>query len=43
VKEMDSEAKKKELYQRISQEIMGRIAELGGVQAPCGAGRSASN
>jgi len=43
VKEMDSEAKKKELYQRISQEIMGRIAELGGVRAPCGAGRSASN
>jgi 1-acyl-sn-glycerol-3-phosphate acyltransferase len=43
VKEMDSEAKKKELYQRISQEIMDRIAELGGVQAPSAAGRSASN
>src|SRR5207302_1058426 len=31
MKELDSESKKKELYQRISQEIMGRIAELGGV------------
>lgn len=43
VREMDSEAKTKELYQRISQEIMDRIAELGGVQAPSAAGRSASN
>jgi 1-acyl-sn-glycerol-3-phosphate acyltransferase len=43
LKEMDSESKKKELYQRISQEIMDRIAELGGVRAPCAASGSASN
>jgi 1-acyl-sn-glycerol-3-phosphate acyltransferase len=43
VKEMDSEPKKKELYQRISQAIMDRIAELGGGQAPYAAGRFASN
>ena len=43
VKEMDSESKKKDVYQRISQEIMDRIAALGGVQAPCATGRSASS
>jgi len=43
MKELDRESKKKELYQRISQEIMDRIAKLGGVQAPCAAGRSASS
>ena len=43
MKEMDSESKKKELYQRISQVIMDRIAELGGVQAPCAARRSVSS
>jgi 1-acyl-sn-glycerol-3-phosphate acyltransferase len=43
VKEMDSEPKKKELYQRISQAIMDRIAELGGGRAPYAAGRVASN
>jgi len=43
MKELDSESKKKELYQRISQEIMGRIAELGGVQAHSAAGRSVSS
>ncbi len=42
-KEMDSEAKKKELYRRISEEIIDRIAELGGVPSPSAAGRSASN
>jgi 1-acyl-sn-glycerol-3-phosphate acyltransferase len=43
MKELDRESKKKELYQRISQEIMDRIAKLGGVQAPCAAGRSTSS
>jgi 1-acyl-sn-glycerol-3-phosphate acyltransferase len=43
VKEMDSEPKKKELYQRIGQAIMDRIAELGGGQAPYAADRFASN
>jgi 1-acyl-sn-glycerol-3-phosphate acyltransferase len=44
VKEMDSESKKKELYQRISQEIMDRIAKLGGVQpTPPPAGPQAIN
>jgi 1-acyl-sn-glycerol-3-phosphate acyltransferase len=43
MKELDRESKKKELYQRISQEIMDRIAKLGGGQAPCAAGRSASS
>jgi 1-acyl-sn-glycerol-3-phosphate acyltransferase len=43
VKEMDSESKKKEVYQRISQEIMDRIAELGGVQTPYATDRSASS
>jgi 1-acyl-sn-glycerol-3-phosphate acyltransferase len=43
MKEMDGENKKKELYQRISQDIMDRIAELGRVQAPSAAGRSASS
>ncbi len=43
VRELDSESKKKDVFQRISQEIMDRIAELGGVQAPDAAGRSASS
>src|SRR6266852_8383209 len=34
VKEMDGESKRKELYQLISQEIMDRIAALGGVASP---------
>src|SRR2546427_33327 len=43
VRELDSESKKKDVFQRISQEIMDRIAELGGVKAPYAAGRSASS
>jgi 1-acyl-sn-glycerol-3-phosphate acyltransferase len=43
LKESDGESKKKELYQRISQEIMDRIAELGGVASPATACRSAGN
>ena len=34
LKELDGESKKKEVYQRISQEIMDRIAALGGVASP---------
>jgi 1-acyl-sn-glycerol-3-phosphate acyltransferase len=43
VKEMDGESKRKELYQRISQEIMDRIAALGGVASPSTACRSAGH
>ena len=43
VKEMDGESKRKELYQLISQEIMDRIAALGGVASPSTACRSAGN
>jgi len=34
LKELDGESKKKDVYQRISQEIMGRIAALEGVASP---------
>ncbi len=34
LKELDGESKKKDVYQRISQEIMDRIAALGGVASP---------
>jgi len=34
LKEMDGESKKKDVYQRISQEIMDRIAALEGVASP---------
>jgi len=34
LKELDGESKKKYVYQRISQEIMDRIAALGGVASP---------
>ena len=34
LKELDGESKKKEVYQRISQEIMDRIAALEGVASP---------
>jgi len=43
VKEMDGESKRKVLYQLISQEIMDRIAALGGVASPSTACRSAGN
>ncbi len=43
VKDMDGESKKKELYQRISQEIMDRIAALKGVASPSPACRPAGN
>lgn len=34
LKELDGESKKKDVYQRISQEIMGRIAALEGIASP---------
>jgi len=34
LKELDGESKKKNVYQRISQEIMDRIAAVGGVASP---------
>jgi hypothetical protein len=34
LKEMDGEGKKKDVYQRISQKIMDRIAALEGVASP---------
>jgi 1-acyl-sn-glycerol-3-phosphate acyltransferase len=43
LKELDGEGKRKEVYQRISQEIMDRIAALGGVASPSTACRSASS
>src|SRR5205085_11115168 len=43
VKALDGENKKKELYQRISQQIMDRIADLKGVASPSPACRTAGN
>jgi 1-acyl-sn-glycerol-3-phosphate acyltransferase len=34
LKELDGESKKKDVYQRISQEIMDRIAALEGIASP---------
>jgi 1-acyl-sn-glycerol-3-phosphate acyltransferase len=43
LEEEAGEDKKKALYQRISEEIMDRIADLGRRQAPSAAGRSGGN